>query len=275
MKRIPLSRGVALLPNLFTTGSLFCGFYAMVRAISGDFFDAALAIGFCSLFDMLDGRIARMTKSESDFGVEYDSLVDLSSFGIAPGILIYVWSLADFQRIGWLAVFLYVACAALRLARFNVQLQSVEKKRFQGLPTPAAALLLASLVLLYESGYGPDGFKGSLSVGLTFLLGPLMVSQIRYRSFKDLDLKSPNAFYFLVAAVGLILVLALHPEFMPFIVFSTYVLSGPAEEILFLRKKAGEAVSAKLRRKHWPKANLVSLEGKRRESYHEGSGKDL
>jgi CDP-diacylglycerol---serine O-phosphatidyltransferase len=249
MRRIPLSRGIALLPSLFTTGNLFCGFYSIIRSISGDYFHAAIAIGVASLFDMLDGRIARITKSESDFGTEYDSLVDLSSFGLAPAILLYTWHLNQFNRIGWLAAFLFFACGALRLARFNVQVASIEKKRFQGLPIPAGALLLGSIPLLYESGYGPEGLQSFLSLGFAVLLGLLMVSKVRYRSFKDLDSQSRHSFFLLVGAVGLIILLALKPEFMPFIVFSIYAISGPIEELLLLRKgpKNPEGVSKRRR----------------------------
>ncbi len=232
MKRVPLSRGVFLIPSLCTTASLFCGFYSIIRSIAGDYYHAAVAIFLAAIFDMLDGRIARMTHSESDFGVEYDSLVDLVSFGLAPGILLYLWSLKGFGRIGWLAVFLYFACGALRLARYNVQIETVEKKKFQGLPIPSAALILASLFIFYQSGLGPEVLKKPLSLALPFLLGPLMVSRIRYRSFKGMDLRSRDAFYHLVVAVVVLFLIALNPEVMLFVSFFAYILSGPLEELI-------------------------------------------
>lgn len=237
MKRIPLSRGVYLIPSLCTTGSLFFGFYSIIRSIAGDYFKAALVLFFSALFDMLDGRIARMTHSESDFGVEYDSLVDLASFGLAPGVLIYTWSLHHFNRIGWLAAFVYFACGALRLARYNIQIGTIEKKKFQGLPIPWAALTLASLVLLYHGGYGPEKLKDNLSLILTFGLALLMVSRIRFRSFKDLDLRSPNTFYILVAAVGVILIIAINPELMLIFAGLAYIISGPLEELILWRRR--------------------------------------
>lgn len=246
MKRIPLSRGIYLIPSLCTTGSLFCGFYAIVHAILQDFTRGCLAIFLAAVFDMLDGRIARMTHSESDFGVEYDSLVDLASFGLAPGILLYTWVLKDFQRVGWLAAFVYFACGALRLARYNIQIETIEKKRFQGLPIPLAAMTVASFIMLYEGKYGPESFQGAGALTLSFVLGLLMVSKIRYRSFKDLDLRNRNTFSILVAAVGLILVMALNPDLLPFFVFLGYILSGPVEELVLLSRARRERARRKM-----------------------------
>ncbi|MBI2083902.1 MAG: CDP-diacylglycerol--serine O-phosphatidyltransferase [Deltaproteobacteria bacterium] len=238
MKRVPLSKGVYILPSLFTTGSLFCGFYSIVHSVSGDFVRATIAIFAAGFFDLLDGRIARLTKSESDFGVEYDSLVDLVSFGLAPALLLYMWNLKDMGRIGWLAAFVYFACGALRLARYNIQIGTIEKKRFEGLPIPAAALTLVSFVIFFETGYGMPLLRQPLSLFFPFLLGPLMVSRIPYRSFKDLDFKrSRNAFYLLVGMVGVILVIASDPERVLFYIGLLYISSGPLEK-LFLSWKA-------------------------------------
>ena len=232
MRRLPLSKGIYLLPNLCTTGSLFFGFYSIVHAIGHDYYRASMAIFISAIFDLLDGRIARITRSESDFGVEYDSLVDLASFGLAPGILLYTWALKGFNRIGWLAAFLYFACGALRLARYNVQIETVEKRRFQGLPIPLAAMAIAGLVLLCDGKYAPLDWKGPLALALPLILAPLMVSRIRYRSFKDFDPRSRNGFSLLVLAVGLIILMATNTDLVPFFVFLAYILSGPIEEAI-------------------------------------------
>lgn len=247
MKRLPLSRGIYLLPSLCTTGNLFFGFYSIIQSIGGDFYKAALALFFAAFFDMLDGRIARLTHSETDFGLEYDSLVDLVSFGLAPGLLIDRWSLLHYGRIGWLAAFLFFACGALRLARYNVQIETVEKKRFEGLPIPAAALTLASFFLFYRGGYGPAAWRDPLALALTLLLAPLMVSRIRYRSFKGLDLKSRNAFYLLVAAVGVILVIASNPEMMLMFAALAYLTSGPLETLIEWQRRKRERMEGSRR----------------------------
>lgn len=243
MKRIPLSKGIYFLPNLLTTGSLFCGFYSLVRSISDEFYPAALAIFVAAFFDLLDGRIARLTRTESDFGVEFDSLVDLVSFGLAPGILIYTWGLHVYGRLGWLVVFLFVACGALRLARYNIQIETLEKRRFQGLPIPMAALTLASFILLYQEQFGLESVKGPLALALTTISSLLMVSRIRYRSFKDLDLRGRRAFSMLVVGVGVIWVIALQPDVIPLVILLAYVVSGPIEELVFLKKRQGERPS--------------------------------
>lgn len=232
MKKVPLSKGIILLPNLCTTGSLFCGFYSIIKSLNGDFYYAAWAIFFAGFFDLVDGRIARMTKTQSDFGVEYDSLSDLASFGLAPAILLYTWSLFHFGRLGWVAAFLYFACGALRLARFNVQIDSVEKRSFQGLPIPSAAGVVAGLVLLFQALYESGRIKSHLALAVPFVLGPLMVSNIRYRSFKDFDLRNRQSFYLLVLLVAAITVVALQPDIMPFFVLTAYALSGPIGELV-------------------------------------------
>ncbi|MBI2980765.1 MAG: hypothetical protein HYY44_00390 [Deltaproteobacteria bacterium] len=169
--------------------------------------------------------------------MEYDSLVDLVSFGLAPAMLLYLWSLKDLGRIGWLAAFVYFACGALRLARYNIQIETVEKKRFEGLPIPAAALTLISFVIFFNAGYGIESLRRPLSLFFPFLLGPLMVSRIPYRSFKDLDFKkSSNAFYILVAMVGVILVIASDPERMLFYLGLLFITAGPAEKVIDIWK---------------------------------------
>ena len=226
--RPPLRKGVYLLPNLFTTGGLLCGFYAIIATIRGDFRVAATAVLIALIFDALDGRIARMTKTSSQFGAEYDSLSDLVAFGIAPGVLAYRWALEPWGAWGWLAAALYVVCGALRLARFNVQTAVVEKDSFVGLPIPAAAAGIATTIWLYYF----LGGEGTTSKHLTLLLlvsvlAGLMISTIRYASFKDLNLRDRQPFGLLVVGIILLLLTIAEPQIMLFSLATVYVLSGP------------------------------------------------
>ncbi len=227
---------IYFLPNLFTTGNLFCGFFSVIASLNGLYIKASIAIFFAAAFDFMDGRVARLTKTYSRFGAEFDSLADLISFGIAPAIMMYLWALKPYGRIGWLAAFLFLACGALRLARFNVQAQSVEKRHFQGLPIPIAAGFIASSVLCFFD-YFSEGTKNIYILGSTFLLAFLMVSQIRYRSFKDFDLKNTRSFGVLVLAVLVIIILALHPETTLFVLSASYVSFGVINYCVFLVKK--------------------------------------
>ncbi len=246
MKRGSLSKGIHLLPSLCSTGSMFCGFFSIVRSINGDHVVAAWALFFAAFFDLLDGRIARMTKTMSEFGKEYDSLVDLASFGLAPALLVYTWSLSNFRPIGWIFSFLFFACAALRLARFNV-VPVAEKRKFEGLPTPPAACLLASLVLFSHSIYGGEAVKDTLALILVPLLAVLMVSRISYRSFKDYDVKKTNSFYVLIGASVVIGIIAINPDIVLFLGFLTYALSGPVMEIVLFRRRRQQQKPAKVR----------------------------
>lgn len=245
-RRDGMKRGVYLLPNLCTSASLFCGFYSVVKSLAGDFERAAWAILFAGVFDLLDGRLARLAKAESQFGIEYDSLSDLASFGLAPGILIYTWTLHGFGKLGWLAAFLYFACGALRLARFNVQHDDIEKDSFQGLPIPVAAYVIATYVIFrFDGGRFPQ--QGSYLVAfITMLLALLMVSTVRYRSLKVIDLGRRNSFFALVLVVIGIIVVAMRPEVMMFVLTLGYVASGLFEELVtfkatrrFIRKLRG------------------------------------
>lgn len=220
-------RGVYLLPNLFTTGNLLSGFYAVIAVFNADYVSAAIAILVATVFDSLDGRVARMTKTTSKFGVEYDSLADLVSFGVAPGLLIYSWALTNYGRIGWVAAFLFVACGALRLARFNVQAGTVESRYFVGLPIPAAAGLLAATVLFDDHilRLGAE-MKPLLIVVMTYVLAFLMVSNIRYWSFKGVQLRDRRPFQMLVAAVLVVMVVTAAPQVMLFALFALYAASG-------------------------------------------------
>lgn len=228
IKREGIKKGVYILPNLITLGSLFCGFFSIVRALAGDFEHAAWAILAAGIFDGLDGRIARLTRTQSDFGVELDSLVDLMSFGMAPAILAYSWNLHAFERVGWLACFVFVACGALRLARYNVQFTDEEKRHFQGLPIPIAAYTLVGYVIFTER-VAMAGYYTFLV--LTVLLSLLMVSKVRYRSFKQITFRRRSSFFVLVLLTGLLFVVASAPTIMIFTVAVTYVLFGLLEEL--------------------------------------------
>lgn len=246
-KREGLSRGIYLLPNLCTTASLFCGFYAVIKALSGQPIAAAWAILLAGIFDLLDGRVARLTNAESDFGIEYDSLVDLAAFGLAPGILIYTWTLYGLKKLGWLAAFLYFACGAMRLARYNLQHNTIEDKRFQGLPIPIAAYVLATYVIFYHHFYAMPPEGSYIVMAMTVILSLLMVSNIGYRSFKQFDFKRKNSFFVLVLMVIGLFLVAARPETTMFILVLGYVIAGIVEEIYRWRKRG--SISQRIRRR--------------------------
>jgi CDP-diacylglycerol--serine O-phosphatidyltransferase len=242
-----LNRGVYMLPNLFTTASLMCGFYAIINAIElgmtgrQDFSECAWAILLAAMFDGLDGRVARRTRTASRFGVEYDSLSDLISFGAAPAIVLHIWALSDMGRIGWLGSFMYLTCGALRLARFNVQVSSIEKKFFQGLPIPMAGGMVSASILIWEGklrGETTLFFEDDVYMYLlvmTFSLAALMVSSIPYRSPKSLHLTDRHPFYSLVfVALGLVIWVT-RPWWMLFVLGCAYLLSGPIEQYVLPR----------------------------------------
>ncbi|OGQ48531.1 MAG: CDP-diacylglycerol--serine O-phosphatidyltransferase [Deltaproteobacteria bacterium RIFCSPLOWO2_02_FULL_47_10] len=235
-EREGIKKGIYLLPNLCTTASLFCGFFSVVESLKGEFVASAWAILLAGIFDFLDGRIARLTRAHSEFGIEYDSLVDLASFGLAPGILVYTWALQEFDRIGWLAAFLFFACGALRLARFNVQIDTVEKRYFQGLPIPVAAYVIATFVIFYDYLYGIPPLKSWLALFLTVVLALLMVSTLRYYSFKQIDFKGRWSFFALVIIVGIFFLIATEPKITMFFMVLVYVGVGIADEIITRRK---------------------------------------
>lgn len=227
---------IYVLPNLLTTINMFLGFFAIIYAINGKVEYAAYAIVAAALFDQLDGRVARWMKSTSHFGAEYDSLSDLVSFGVAPAVLLFLWSLEPFGRLGWLATFFYMACGALRLARFNVQVTEGPKGFFQGLPIPMAAGIVASSVLAFvDLELDPARHWGLLT--MTFLLGLVMVSNFRYRSFKDVDFKERLPFKFLVVGVFILAIVAIRPEVSFFILFLTYALLGAIFGVFNLGRK--------------------------------------
>jgi CDP-diacylglycerol--serine O-phosphatidyltransferase len=245
----PRSRGIYLLPNLFTTGGLFGGFFAIIAASQGRFEAACVAIFVAGILDGLDGRVARMTNTQSEFGVQYDSLADLVSFGMAPALLMYHWSLAalrldgvTFGRFGWLAAFLYAACAALRLARFNSQVGLVDKRWFIGLASPAAAGLVASVVWTFHD----LGWSGSelryAAAALTVVAGLLMVSRIRYSSFKGSG-RGPGSdrvpFITVIVVLVVLVALVLDPPRVLFVAAVLYALSGPGQWLRRRRRAAG------------------------------------
>jgi len=245
LKKENLKKGIFLLPNLLTSMSLLGGFYAIMACIDGKFDHAAIAILISAVIDGLDGRIARLTHTSSKFGAEYDSLADLVAFGLAPGILIFTWALRPFGRYGWLAAFLYVVCGALRLARFNVQISTVESKRFNGLPIPAAAALVASTVLLFFSiGKGQEMAKHITVLLVVYMLAFLMISNLKFYSFKEFNLKHRMPFSLLVGLIFLMMVIVAEPPLTLFVLFLAYAASGPAAWLLNKRKKVKLDVAA-------------------------------
>lgn len=248
-RRASLHKGVYILPNLFTTGGLFLGVYAVIASSQGEFLIAAVSIVIAHLCDGLDGRIARLTNTTSQFGVEYDSLADLVAFGVAPGILAYRWALEPWGAWGWLAVSLFVACGALRLARFNVQSSYAEKRTFVGLPIPAAADMIAATVLLYYffGGQGATN-KHLVLLLLVYALALLMVSNVRYYSFKDVDLRARLPFYAVVGMIVLVMFVVAQPQILFFLGILAYVVSGPATLVVKLARRRGRVRSAAARR---------------------------
>jgi CDP-diacylglycerol--serine O-phosphatidyltransferase len=236
LSRERLSRGLFILPTLFTVGNLFCGYLSLWCAIRGTFEIAAVLIVAAGVLDGLDGRIARMTHSTSEFGEEYDSLADLVSFGVAPAVLAYSWGLADFDRLGWMASFLFVVCGSMRLARFNIQTHVVDKRYFVGLPIPAAAGTVATIVLATPERLVSRMWMAGLLV-LTFLLSFLMISTIRYRSFKDLDLKRRRPAWILPAIAVLFAIVAYRPEVALATLVLVFVASGPIGKIVGLFRR--------------------------------------
>lgn len=239
LKESKRRRGVYLIPNLLTTGNLFSGLFSILAVFNANYVTAAVAILVALIFDMLDGKSARLMNSTSQFGVEYDSLADLVSFGVAPGLLIYSWALSTHGLAGSAVMFAFVACGALRLARFNVMATTSESRYFTGLPIPAAASVIASLVIFdhHIVRMGAE-IKPLLILVMTLGLAFLMVSTVKYRSFKDLKFKRGYHFNYLVWAIlGLMLVIA-WPQLMLFVVFAGYAALGPVEKGVSLLAKA-------------------------------------
>jgi len=230
------TRGIYLLPNLFTTAALFAGFYSVVAAMKGYFDLAAIAVFVAMIADTLDGRVARMTNTQTAFGAQYDSLSDMVAFGVAPALVVYSWSLIQIGKIGWLAAFLYAAGTALRLARFNTQPHDADKRYFQGLPSPAAAGVIVMTVWLgFEYGIYGKWIAISVSI-LTVIIAALMVSTIRYYSFKQIDLKGRVPFIVLFIPILLLAAVAIAPAEVLFVIFFFYAFSGPFITLWQLRQ---------------------------------------
>jgi len=234
-------RGVYLLPNLFTTANLFAGFFSIVSAMNGKFEVAAIAIFVAMVLDGLDGRVARMTNTQSAFGAEYDSLSDMVAFGLAPALLAYQWALSELNNVGLTVAFIYAACAALRLARFNTQIGKVDKRYFIGLASPAAAGVVAGMVWALKD-FGVDGRDLPLLLVLLFALlvagaGALMVSNIKYHSFKDFDMKGRVPFVAILVVVLVFAVIFSDPPRILLLIFLAYAASGPVQRLLQVRRR--------------------------------------
>ncbi len=223
--------GIYILPSLFTTAGLFAGFFAIVQAIGGNFEKAAIAVFIAMVMDGLDGRVARLTHTESDFGAQYDSLVDMVAFGLAPALVMYIWALSGLGNLGWVTAFIYAAAAGLRLARFNIQVDVVDKRFFIGLPSPTAAAVVAGFIWLMNATGLPGKEISLFGLIITLAAGVLMVSNIRYRSFKDLDLKGKVPFVTILVVPLLFVAVFLYPPQVLFGAALVYTLSGPLQAL--------------------------------------------
>lgn len=246
-----LRKGIYILPNLFTTANLFLGFYAIIQAVTvtmagqNTFRDCAIAIILAAVADMLDGRVANLTNSATRFGVEYDSLSDVVSFGVAPALVMFLWSLRSFGEIGWVACFLYLGCVAMRLARYNIQANDVEKDFFQGLPSPMGAFMLCGLMLIFNGKQLEDEsipYIGEIKyyvLGLVIALALLMISKIRYRSFKSIIRKRRFPIYYLLPVFLVLMLLVIKPLWTTFILGLAYIILGALAAPLqrYLKKK--------------------------------------
>jgi CDP-diacylglycerol--serine O-phosphatidyltransferase len=246
----PRRRGVYLLPNLLTTGAMFAGFYAIVAAMNGKFEPAAISVFNAMVLDGLDGRVARMTNTQIDIGAEYDSLSDMVSFGVAPALVMYIWSLSSmveygwqWGKLGWLGAFIYVAAAALRLARFNTKVSSADKRYFQGLPSPAAAAVVVGMVWFFFDQQVKGADVAPVALVLTVITGLLMVSNVSYYSFKDLDFKNKVPFIAIFAIVLIFVLIATDPPKTLFAGFLIYALSGPIISIMRRIRKRSQRQS--------------------------------
>lgn len=238
-------RGIYLLPNLFTTANLFAGFFSIITAINGNFYVASATVFVAMVLDSLDGRVARLTNTQSAFGAEYDSLSDMVAFGLAPAVIAYQWALSSLGNVGLTVAFIYVACAALRLARFNTQIGKVDKRWFIGLASPAAAGVVAGAVWAVWAldDVGVSGVELPLALVMLFALlvaaaGLLMVSNIKYYSFKDLDLKGRVPFVAILVVVLVFAVIFSDPPRILLIIFLAYAASGPVQYLMRRRRRA-------------------------------------
>lgn len=234
----PVRRGVYILPNLFTAGSMFVAFWGILAAFRGDFSGCAVAIFGSALLDGMDGKVARLTNSASEFGVQMDSLADAIAFGTTPALMVYLWQLESFGRLGLGIAFLFMACGVLRLARFNVMTGSISKRYFIGLPIPAAACVLASLVLFnHHLPKSAQEYLPAVALVLAFLLALLMVSRVRYFSFKEFGFLKAKPLSWLVLGLLLFILIVTEPRMMGFAIVVGYLISGPVYTFFFFRRK--------------------------------------
>lgn len=229
--------GIYLLPNLFTTASLFAAFYSIVASFKAQYEVAVIAIFIGMIADGLDGRIARLTNTQTEFGAQYDSLSDMVTFGVAPALLLYSWNLNQLGKIGWLIAFIYTAAVALRLARFNIQVETADKRYFQGLACPPAAAIVSSFVWFCHQNHFEHLLVSVLTGIVTVLAAILMVSNVRYYSFKEIDFKGKVPFLYLLLMVILFVAIAANPSVVLFTGFVIYALSGPLQYIRLLKRQ--------------------------------------
>ena len=232
-----MRKGIYILPNLLTVAGLYFGFYSIINSIKGNFEAAAWAILIAAVFDAMDGWVARLTKTTSRFGVELDSLSDLVSFGVAPAVLIYIWALMSFGRLGWVGAFLFVACGALRLARFNVQMAGSERKYFTGLPIPGGAGAIATFVIFYADVLGAGPPKSRIVLVAVYLVALLMVSTIKFHSIKELNVRDRRPFWMLFVALGILAAISLNPPVVLFVINALYIVWALAEYVLTFKNR--------------------------------------
>ncbi|MGH9868404.1 MAG: CDP-diacylglycerol--serine O-phosphatidyltransferase [Candidatus Polarisedimenticolia bacterium] len=238
-------RGMHLLPSLLTVGNIYCGYVSIMRSMMGEYEMAAIFILVAALLDALDGRVARLTGTSSEFGLQLDSIADVISFGVAPAMVSFAWSLSSYGRLGWAVSFLFLICGAMRLARFNLQKTVHDRRFFVGLPIPAAACVVATIVFAHPDPPSETGepLLGGMLLMLVMLLSLLMVSKVRYRSFKDLDLRRRRSYKYLLIPAAALALVALHPQIMLMLCGFAYLLSGVLPRVTFGRKGApGEHV---------------------------------
>jgi len=233
-----MKKGIYILPNSLTLCGMFFGFFSIMSAIKGNYLHASWAIMIAIIFDGLDGWVARLTHSTTRFGIELDSLSDLVAFGVAPAVLIYKWAIADFGRIGFAVAFLFMACGALRLARYNIQMGSTESKAFTGMPIPGAASIIAALVLFYHQIIAEIPPEKNLSILiLIIILALLMVSTLKFHALKEINFKSRKPFWILVAVVLVFVIIVIHPPVALFVFAMIYLAEGIIENIYRYYKK--------------------------------------
>jgi CDP-diacylglycerol--serine O-phosphatidyltransferase len=233
-----MRKGIYILPNTLTLCGMFLGFYAILASLKGNYIHAAWTIIGASIFDGLDGWVARLTHSTTRFGIELDSLSDLVAFGVAPAVMLYKWALMPFGRVGWAAAFLFVACGALRLARYNVQMGSAESKSFTGMPIPGAATLVATFVIFYYEIWEKVPVRNYFVLLFTFFLAVLMVSTLRFHGAKELDFSKRKPFWILVAIVIVLVLIIIHPPIAFFVFAMIYLVSGIIENmVIYYRRK--------------------------------------